>query len=43
MKHFPKGSKVLHAGRGSGQVDENIRDYVSITAMDYLGQCFEFL
>lgn len=34
-KHFRKGSEVLHAGCGSGQVDEDIRNYVSITAMDY--------
>ena len=33
-KHFPRGSRVLHAGCGSGQVDIGIRDKVSIIALD---------
>lgn len=33
-KNYAKGSKVLHAGCGSGQVDLDIRDYVDITALD---------
>ncbi|HVD99686.1 MAG TPA: methyltransferase domain-containing protein [Cytophagaceae bacterium] len=33
-KHFQKGQKVLHAGCGSGKVDVNIVNYLSITALD---------
>lgn len=33
-KNFAKGDPVLHAGCGSGQVDADIRSYISITAMD---------
>jgi ubiquinone/menaquinone biosynthesis C-methylase UbiE len=33
-KHFKPHSEVLHAGCGSGQVDRDIRDYVSITGLD---------
>lgn len=33
-KHFNQGDEVLHAGCGSGQVDTDIRDYISITAID---------
>ena len=33
-KHFKPGDSVLHAGCGSGQVDTNIRKYISITALD---------
>ncbi len=33
-KYFKKGAEVLHAGCGGGQVDADIREYVSITAMD---------
>ncbi len=34
-KHFIKGSEVLHAGCGGGQVDEDICAYLKITALDY--------
>ncbi len=33
-KYFKKADKVLHAGCGGGQVDEYIRDYISIEALD---------
>ena len=33
-KHFSKNTEILHAGCGSGQVDVDIRDYISITAFD---------
>jgi len=33
-KYFSKGMKVLHAGCGSGQVDEDIAGYINITALD---------
>jgi SAM-dependent methyltransferase len=32
--NFTRGDLVLHAGCGSGQVDADIRSYISITAMD---------
>jgi SAM-dependent methyltransferase len=32
--NFSKGDLVLHAGCGSGQVDADIRSYISITALD---------
>ena len=32
--NFAKGDPVLHAGCGSGQVDADIREYISITALD---------
>lgn len=32
--YFQPGAQVLHAGCGSGQVDVDIRDYVSITGLD---------
>ncbi len=32
--NFAKGDPVLHAGCGSGQVDADIRGYISITALD---------
>ena len=32
--YFQPGNQVLHAGCGSGQVDIDIRDYISITALD---------
>lgn len=32
--HFKKGSEVLHAGSGSGQVDADIKSYLKITALD---------
>ncbi len=33
-KYFTKGDEVLHAGCGNGQVDTDIRDYISITGLD---------
>lgn len=33
-KHFRKGTGLLHAGCGSGQVDASIANYVSISALD---------
>ena len=33
-KYFTKGSRILHAGCGSGQVDTDISKHVSITGMD---------
>lgn len=33
-KYFESHSKLLHAGCGGGQVDVDIRNYVSITALD---------
>jgi ubiquinone/menaquinone biosynthesis C-methylase UbiE len=33
-RYLPAGAQVLHAGCGSGQVDADIRHYVSITGMD---------
>lgn len=33
-KHFSKGSHLLHAGCGSGQVDEDIQGEMKITALD---------
>jgi ubiquinone/menaquinone biosynthesis C-methylase UbiE len=33
-RHFKKGQKVLHAGCGSGKVDANIVDFLSVTALD---------
>ncbi len=33
-RYLPAGAQVLHAGCGSGQVDADIRRYVSITGMD---------
>jgi ubiquinone/menaquinone biosynthesis C-methylase UbiE len=33
-KYFNKGEEVLHAGCGSGQVDVDIKDRVSINALD---------
>lgn len=33
-KHFKQDSEILHAGCGSGQVDTDINDFVSITALD---------
>jgi ubiquinone/menaquinone biosynthesis C-methylase UbiE len=32
--NFAKGDTILHAGCGSGQVDADIRSYISIIAMD---------
>jgi ubiquinone/menaquinone biosynthesis C-methylase UbiE len=33
-KYFKPGATILHAGCGSGQVDADIRHYVSITGLD---------
>lgn len=33
-KEFVKGSSLLHAGSGSGQVDEDVREIFDITALD---------
>jgi dolichol-phosphate mannosyltransferase len=33
-REFPKGSKLLHAGCGSGQVDVDLHDHAEITAVD---------
>ena len=33
-RYFSPGDLALHAGCGSGQVDQDIREYVSITALD---------
>jgi len=33
-KYFKKGSQILHAGCGSGQVDTDISQHVSITGLD---------
>src|SRR5262249_1757047 len=33
-KHFPAGSALLHAGCGSGEVDEDLHEYLHITALD---------
>lgn len=35
--HFPAGSRVLHAGCGSGQVDTDIPGGLAITALDISG------
>jgi len=34
QREFPKGSQLLHAGCGSGQVDADLHDYARITAVD---------
>jgi len=34
QREFPLGSKLLHAGCGSGQVDADLHDYAQITAVD---------
>ncbi len=33
-KHFPRGSKLLHAGCGSGQVDRKLQQEMKLTALD---------
>jgi len=33
-KHFAKGSRILHAGCGSGQIDDGISEYISIHGLD---------
>jgi len=37
-KHFPKNAQILHAGCGSGQVDTDIANRMSISAMDISAQ-----
>ncbi len=34
IKHFKEGQQVLHAGCGSGKVDTDMVNYLSITALD---------
>lgn len=34
-KHFPAGARVLHAGCGSGEVDEPLLTRLNVTAMDF--------
>jgi len=33
-RYFARGANILHAGCGGGQVDSDIREYVSLTALD---------
>jgi dolichol-phosphate mannosyltransferase len=33
-REFPRGSRLVHAGCGSGHVDVDLHDYVKITAVD---------
>ena len=33
-REFPTGAQLLHAGCGSGQVDENLHEHAKITAID---------
>ncbi len=33
-KNFPRGSELLHAGCGSGQVDQDLQSEMNITALD---------
>ncbi|MFC1595714.1 glycosyltransferase [Candidatus Margulisiibacteriota bacterium] len=40
-KYFTPNSKLLHAGCGSGQVDEDLHDRVSITALDISDSALE--
>lgn len=40
-KTFPPGSKLLHAGCGSGQVDSCLGNSYSITALDYSQRALE--
>ena len=41
-KYFAPGAQVLHAGCGSGQVDLDIAQRISITAMDISESALEF-
>jgi len=34
LRHFPSGARLLHAGCGSGQVDEDLQHLMKITAVD---------
>lgn len=40
-KHFVKGSNVLHAGCGSGQVDAGVAQWVKLSAMDISAKALE--
>ena len=40
-KYFEAGQVVLHAGCGSGQVDENISNYIHIKALDLSPQALK--
>lgn len=40
-KEFKKGSKLLHAGSGTGQVDTDILDRYTITALDISGEALK--
>lgn len=40
-KEFEKGSKLLHAGSGTGQVDTDILDEYRITALDISGEALK--
>lgn len=40
-KEFKEGSKLLHAGSGTGQVDTNILDKYRITALDISGEALK--
>lgn len=40
-KHFVRGSKVLHAGCGSGQVDEGVVRWVQLSALDISDKALE--
>ncbi len=33
-REYPPGARLVHAGCGSGQVDADLHDYVSVTAVD---------
>ncbi len=41
-KQFERNSKLLHAGCGSGQVDVDMRNFVSITAFDISKEALSF-
>jgi SAM-dependent methyltransferase len=40
-KYFSQNAQVIHAGCGSGQVDKDIRHYVSITGLDLSPEALE--
>ena len=42
LKHFSSGARVLHAGCGSGQVDVDIGQRVSISALDISAEALSF-
>lgn len=41
-KYFPPDAEVLHAGCGSGQVDVDVRNYISITGLDISLNALQF-